>query len=75
MRRAHSFQVHNTSLWNKDLNNFGPRIGFAWDMLGNQKLVLRGGWGAFYDRIYNNVFENIRFNPPYYADEVAGFQE
>lgn len=67
-----SFQVHNTSIWNKDLNNFGPRIGFAYDMLGNQKLVLRAGWGAFYDRIYNNVFENIRFNPPYFADEVAG---
>jgi outer membrane receptor protein involved in Fe transport len=68
-----TFQVHNSSIWNKDLNNFGPRIGFAWDMLGNQKLVLRAGWGAFYDRIYNNVFENIRFNPPYFADEVAGF--
>jgi hypothetical protein len=67
-----TFQVRNTSLWNKDLNNFGPRIGFAWDLLGNQKLVVRGGWGTFYDRIYNNVFENIRFNPPYFADEVAG---
>jgi hypothetical protein len=67
-----TFQVHNTSLWNKDLNNFGPRIGFAYDVLGNQKFVVRAGWGAFYDRIYNNVFENIRFNPPYYADEVAG---
>jgi outer membrane receptor protein involved in Fe transport len=67
-----TFLVRNTSIWNKDLNNFGPRVGFAWDMLGNQKLVLRAGWGAFYDRIYNNVFENIRFNPPYYADEVGG---
>jgi hypothetical protein len=67
-----TFQVRNTSIWDKDLKNFGPRIGFAWDMLGNQKLVLRAGWGTFYDRIYNNVFENIRFNPPYFADEVAG---
>jgi Carboxypeptidase regulatory-like domain len=66
------FQVHNSSIWNKDLKNFGPRVGFAYDMLGNQKLVLRAGWGMFYDRIYNNVFENIRFNPPYFADEVAG---
>lgn len=66
------FQVHNSSIWNKDANNFGPRVGFAWDMLGNQKLVLRAGWGAFYDRLYNNVFENIRFNAPYFADEVGG---
>jgi Carboxypeptidase regulatory-like domain/TonB dependent receptor len=66
------FQVHNTSIWNKDTNNFAPRIGFAWDTMGNQKLVLRGGWGTFYDRIYNNVFENIRFNPPFFADEIGG---
>jgi hypothetical protein len=67
-----NFQVRNSSIWNKDLNNFAPRVGFAWDMLGNQKLVLRSGFGVFYDRMYNNVFENIRFNPPYFADEVAG---
>jgi hypothetical protein len=41
--------------------------------MGNQKLVIRGAFGEFYDRIYNNVFENIRFNSPYYADEVTGF--
>lgn len=65
-------KVRNSNIWNKDLNNFGPRVGFAWDTLGNQKLVLRAGGGVFYDRLYNNVFENIRFNPPFYADETAG---
>jgi hypothetical protein len=66
-------QVRNTSIWNKDLNNFGPRVGFALDTLGNQKLIVRGAFGIFYDRMYNNVFENIRFNPPFYADENFGF--
>ncbi|HVM93307.1 MAG TPA: carboxypeptidase regulatory-like domain-containing protein [Terriglobales bacterium] len=66
-------QVRNTSIWNKDLNNFGPRLGFAWDTLGNQKFVARGGFGVFYDRMYNNIFENIRFNPPFYADENVGY--
>src|SRR5207253_424466 len=27
--------------YNKDLNNFAPNIGFAWDVLGNHKLALR----------------------------------
>ena len=67
-----NFQIKNHSIWNKDLNNFGPRLGFAWDTLGNQKIVVRGGGGAYYDRIYNNIFENIRFNAPLYADELAG---
>ena len=32
-----------------DRNNFAPRFGFSWDVLGNQKLVMRGGFGIFYD--------------------------
>jgi hypothetical protein len=32
-----------------DRNNFAPRFGFAWDVLGNEKLVMRGGIGIFYD--------------------------
>jgi hypothetical protein len=27
--------------------DFGPRLGFAWRVLGNDKLVVRGGWGRF----------------------------
>jgi len=65
-------EVKNSSIWNKDLNNFAPRVGFAWDTMGNQKFVVRAGGGIFYDRLYNNVFENIRFNAPFYADETAG---
>jgi hypothetical protein len=67
-----TFQVKNSSIWNKKLNNWGPRVGFSWDVLGNQKLVLRSGFGMYYDRIYNNVFENIRFNPPFYSNAVFG---
>jgi len=63
-----ALQVRNQSIWNKDTNNFGPRAGFAFDVFGNQKLIMRAGAGIMYDRIYNNTFENIRFNPPYFSD-------
>jgi hypothetical protein len=66
------FQVRNNEIWNKDTNNFAPRLGVALDVLGNQKLVMRAGAGIMYDRMYNNVFENIRFNPPYFADVQVG---
>ncbi len=65
-------QQRNHDLWNKDLNNFGPRVGFSFDALGNQKLVVRGGFGINYDRVYNNIFENIRFNPPFFAIGLLG---
>lgn len=67
-----SFQVRNNEIWNKDTNNFGPRVGFAWDVMGNQKFVVRAGAGVMYDRIYNNLFENIRFNPPFFSDNQIG---
>jgi hypothetical protein len=39
----------NRGLIYPDKNNFAPRFGFSWDVLGNAKLVTRGGFGIFYD--------------------------
>ncbi len=35
---------------NAESNNFGPRVGFAWDLTGDGKASLRGGGGMFYDQ-------------------------
>jgi hypothetical protein len=35
----------------RDLNNLGPRVGFAWSSGGQHNLLLRGGYGIYYDRI------------------------
>ena len=62
-----------STLWNQDTNNFGPRVGFAFDPRGTGKFVVRGAFGIGFDRLFNNVYENIRFNSPHYADNEIGY--
>ena len=55
------------SLGRGDHNNFGPRLGFAWDVFGNGKSSLRGGFGVSYEGTLYNPLSNTRWNPPYYS--------
>jgi outer membrane receptor protein involved in Fe transport len=52
------------ALWNSDKNNFAPRLGFAWDINGDGRSALRGGYGMAYERNFGNVTYNVLFNPP-----------
>lgn len=38
-----------------DKKDFAPRVSFAWDAFGTQKMVVRGGFGIYYDRISNQA--------------------
>jgi hypothetical protein len=50
-------------------NNWGPRFGLAWDPQGNGKMAVRAGYGLFYDRTLNGIWEQNEFGTyPFNAD-------
>jgi hypothetical protein len=52
-------------LVNNNWKTFGPRIGFAYDLAGNGKTVIRGGVGLMYERIQGNDMYNAGANSPF----------
>ncbi len=45
--------------------NFAPRVGFAWDIFGDQKTALRGGYGMYYQRVSNQAELQSAGGPPF----------
>jgi hypothetical protein len=46
-------------------NTWQPRVGFAYDIGGDGKTVIRGGFGMFFERVQGNDVYNAALNPPF----------
>jgi hypothetical protein len=66
------FEKAPGALASGDHNNFGPRVGFAYDVRGDGKTSLRGGFGVSYQGEVYNPLSNSRWDPPFYSFNVAG---
>jgi TonB-dependent receptor-like protein len=55
-----------SNVYPSDKNNFSPRVGIAWSPRGDNKTVVRAGYGLYFDQALVGIFEQSAFtNPPF----------
>jgi outer membrane receptor protein involved in Fe transport len=50
-----------------DFNNVAPRFGIAWQPSFNQRMVVRGGWGLFYERTGASYKRDLQLSAPFFV--------
>jgi len=59
LREIDNPQFPDPSKYPVDKNNFQPRVGINYDLSGNGRSVVRGGYGRFYDKTHFELISNI----------------
>ena len=60
---------HGRGIYATDGNNLQPRLGLSWDVRGDGRTLVRGGYGVYFDQALVGVFlQNAFANPPFTAN-------
>ena len=58
-----------------DYHDFGPRLGFAYQLTRDAKTVLRGGYGLFYFVDRGGISNQLAQNPPFSGENSVAYQQ
>lgn len=64
-------KLSRRSLWQTPYGDVSPRFGFAWQLHDKPTLVLRGGYGLYYDRHSGDYAESLQGQPPFASFQIA----
>jgi len=68
-------KTQNSGMWNADYKDFGPRLGFALRLFDRSTVVLRGGYGIYYERLSGELAgQNIGQLPFSVTERLQGAQ-
>lgn len=68
-------QLSRQGLWPTDYTTFSPRFGFSYRVTDSPAVVLRGGYGIYFDRLSAGLAESLLSNPPFSISQLfAGSQ-
>jgi Carboxypeptidase regulatory-like domain/TonB dependent receptor len=63
--------IQISHVYNPDHNNFAPRFGFAWDVRGNGKTVIRAGGSLIYELVILRTFAEVGNSPGLAGNQTA----
>jgi hypothetical protein len=58
-------KTSGSAMWKTDYNDFAPRFGFAYRPFDRPTIVIRGGYGIYYDRLSGQLAEQSIGQPPF----------
>ena len=58
-------------LWKTPYGDISPRLGFAWQIADKPVVLLRGGFGIYFDRHSGNLAEQTLTQPPFAALQIV----
>jgi hypothetical protein len=70
-----AMKTQNSGMWNPDFKDVSPRFGFARRLFSSSNLVLRGGYGIYYERLSGDLAAQNIGQPPFaVSDTLQGAQ-
>ncbi|HEX4285592.1 MAG TPA: TonB-dependent receptor [Terracidiphilus sp.] len=68
-------KLSRQGLWSTGYANFSPRFGFSYRVTDSPAVVVRGGYGIYFDRLSAGLAESLLSNPPFSISQLfAGAQ-